>query len=158
MSTTPDHADVRVFPPLIYLAGLIVSFLAQRWLPLPIVPAALVLPIRVLGVILLFAWLALALWAVLTFRRVGTTPKPAGPATALALGGPYRFTRNPMYLSLVFMTAGIAFVANTLWPLILLPAVVLVVRRAVIDREERYLTARFGQEYVAYAARVRRWV
>ena len=157
MSTTPDHADVRVFPPLIYLANLIVSYIAQRWLPLTIVPDRLVLPIRVLGAMLIFAWPALAVWALVTFRRVGTTPNPTGTSTALALGGPYRFTRNPMYLSAVFLTAGIAFVANTLWPLILLPAVVLVVRRAVIDREERYLTARFGQEYVAYAARVRRW-
>ena len=158
MSATPDHADVRVFPPVIYAAGLIVSYLAQRWLPLAIVPPALALPVRVLGVVLLVAWLALALWAVLTFRRVGTTPNPTGRATALALEGPYRFTRNPMYLSLVFLTAGVALLVNTLWPLILLPAVVLAVRRAVIDREERYLTERFGQAYVDYTARVRRWI
>ena len=70
---------------------------------------------------------------------------------------PYRFTRNPMYLGLVFVTAGLALLANALWPLILLPVVIVILRRAVIDREERYLTAKFGEEYLQYKARVRRW-
>ena len=78
--------------------------------------------------------------------------------TALAVGGPYRFTRNPMYLGLVFITAGLALLANALWPLILLPVVIVILRRAVIDREERYLTAKFGEEYLQYKARVRRWL
>ena len=96
--------------------------------------------------------------AVATFRRVGTTPHPAGPTTALAVGGPYRFTRNPMYLSLVFITVGLALLANALWPLVLLPVVIVIVRWTVIDREERYLTAKFGEEYLQYKARVRRWM
>ncbi|MBV8230410.1 MAG: isoprenylcysteine carboxylmethyltransferase family protein [Planctomycetaceae bacterium] len=100
--------------------------------------------------------MALDIWAVATFRRLGTTPNPAGPTTALAVGGPYRFTRNPMYLGLVFLMAGLEFLANALWPLVLLPVVI--VRRAVIDREERYLTAEFGEEYLRYKARVRRWL
>ena len=100
--------------------------------------------------------MALDIWAVATFRRLGTTPNPAGPTTALAVGGPYRFTRNPMYLGLVFLMAGLAFLANALWPLVLLPVVI--VRRAVIDREERDLTAEFGEEYLRYKARVRRWL
>ena len=74
----------------------------------------------------------------------------------MAVGGPYRFTRNPMYLGLVFILAGLVLLANALWPLILLPVVI--VRRAVIDREERYLTAKFGEEYLRYLARVRRWL
>jgi len=102
--------------------------------------------------------LALDIWAVATFRRLGTTPNPAGPTTALAVGGPYRFTRNPMYLGLVFLMAGLAFLANALWPLVLLPVVIVIVRRAVIDREERDLTAEFGEEYLRYKARVRRWL
>ena len=68
------------------------------------------------------------------------------------------FTRNPMYLGLVFITAGLALLANALWPLVLLPVVIVIVRRAVIDREERYLTAKFGEEYLQYKARVRRWL
>ena len=143
-----DRSGVRIFPPLIYLGGLFLGFLLHWRLPLPIVPAVLVGPLRLLGAFCLVAGLALTIWAVATFRRVGTTRHPAGPTTALAVGGPYRFTRNPMYLGLVFVTAGLALLANALWPLILLPVVIVILRRAVIDREERYLTAKFGEEYL----------
>ena len=128
---------------MIYLGGLFLGFLIHWRLPLPIVPAVLVGPLRLLGAFCLVAGLALDIWAVATFRRAGTTRHPAGPTTALAVGGPYRFTRNPMYLGLVFITAGLAFLANALWPLILLPVVIVILRRAVIDREEHYLTAKF---------------
>ena len=159
MSSAPDdRSGVRIFPPLIYLGGLFLGFLLHWRLPLPIVPAVLVGPLRLLGAFCLVAGLALTIWAVATFRRVGTTRHPAGPTTALAVGGPYRFTRNPMYLGLVFITAGLALLANALWPLVLLPVVIAIVRRAVIDREERYLTAKFGEEYLRYKARVRRWL
>ena len=76
----------------------------------------------------------------------------------MVVRGPYRFTRNPMYLGLVCITAGLALLTNALWPLILLPIVIVIVRRAVIDREEHYLTAKFGEEYLRYKARVRRWL
>ncbi|MBV8078354.1 MAG: isoprenylcysteine carboxylmethyltransferase family protein [Planctomycetaceae bacterium] len=159
MSSAPeDRSGVRIFPPLIYLGGLFLGFLLHWRLPLPIVPAVLVGPLRLLGAFCLVAGLALDIWAVATFRRAGTTPHPAGPATALVVGGPYRFTRNPMYLGLVCITAGLALLTNALWPLILLPIVIVIVRRAVIDREEHYLTAKFGEEYLRYKARVRRWL
>ena len=159
MSSAPDdRSGVRIFPPWIYLGGLFLGFLRHWRLPLPIVPPALVGPLRLLGASCLVAGLALELWAVATFRRAGTTPHPAGPPTALAVGGPYRFTRNPMYLGLVCITAGLALLANALGPLILLPVAIVIVRRAVIDREERYLTAKFGEEYLRYKARVRRWL
>jgi protein-S-isoprenylcysteine O-methyltransferase Ste14 len=159
MSSAPvDRSGVRIFPPVIYLGGLLLGFLLHWRLPLPLVPAVLVGPLRLFGAVCLLAGLALAIWAVATFRRAGTTFHPAGPTTTLAVGGPYRFTRNPMYLGLVFILAGLALLANALWPLILLPVVIVIVRRAVIDREERYLTAKFGEEYLRYKARVRRWL
>jgi len=80
------------------------------------------------------------------------------PTTAIVVHGPYRFTRNPMYVSLVGLYAGVTLFVNSAWPLILLPAVVLLVRRQVIAREEAYLEAKFGEEYRAYKARVRRWI
>ena len=159
MSSAPDdRSGVRIFPPLIYLSGLLLGFLLLWRVPLPIVTAVLVGPLRLLGAFCLVAGLALVLWARATFRRAGTTTHPAGPTTTLAVAGPYRFTRNPMYLGLVFVLAGLALLANALWPLILLPVVIVIVRRAVIDREERYLTAKFGAEYLLYKARVRRWL
>ena len=80
------------------------------------------------------------------------------PTTAIVVHGPYRFTRNPMYVSLVGLYAGVTLFVNSAWPLILLPAVVLLVQRQVIAREEAYLEAKFGEEYRAYKARVRRWI
>jgi protein-S-isoprenylcysteine O-methyltransferase Ste14 len=133
MSSAPDdRSGVRIFPPLIYLGGLLLGFLLHWQLPLPIVPAGCVGPLRLLGAFCLVAGLALTIWAVTTFRRVSTTHHPAGPTTALAVGGPYRFTRNSMDLGLVFLTAGLAFLANALWPLILLPVVIVILRRAVV--------------------------
>jgi protein-S-isoprenylcysteine O-methyltransferase Ste14 len=113
MSSAPDdRSGVRIFPPLIYLGSLFLGFLLHWRLPLPLVTALLVGPLRLLGAFCLVAGLALDLWAVATFRRAGTSPYPAGPTTTLAVGGPYRFTRNPMYLGLILITAGLALLAN----------------------------------------------
>jgi protein-S-isoprenylcysteine O-methyltransferase Ste14 len=72
--------------------------------------------------------------------------------------GPFRHTRNPGYLSLTMIYAGLASLANALWAILLLPAALLVIQRGVIEREERYLERRFGEEYLRYKARVRRWI
>ncbi len=153
-----DRSGVRLFPPLIFAATLGAAFLIHWRFPLHIVPAELVRPLRIAGIIFLLPWLGQAIWALATFRRTGTTANPAGGSTALALAGPYRYSRNPMYLGLVMLTVGIGLVANTLWPLLLLPILVVALRRKVIDHEERYLTAKFGEPYRAYMARVRRWL
>jgi protein-S-isoprenylcysteine O-methyltransferase Ste14 len=154
----PDTSGVKVFPPLLYLAGLLLGFLLHWLRPLPLVPPGAALALRVAGGLLIVAGLSLPIWATATFRGVGTTPNPAGPTTALAFKGPYRFTRNPMYLGLAVLTVGIASLANTLWPLLVLPFVLWAVRRSVIDREERYLEGKFGEAYLGYKGRVRRWV
>jgi protein-S-isoprenylcysteine O-methyltransferase Ste14 len=109
-----DRSGVRILPPLIYLAGLAAGFLLHRAWPVPIVPPAAVLLARAAGWSLLGIWLFFCIWAVAIFRRAGTTPNPTRPTTALAFGGQYRFTRNPMYLSFALMQAGVALVANAL--------------------------------------------
>ena len=153
-----DRSGVRVFPPLVFLVAGGVAMGIHRFLPLHVLPVDRAAPLRVVGAVLSGVALAFAIWAVATFRRLGTTPNPAGGTTALASGGPYRFSRNPMYLSLVLLTTGVALTFDTLWPLLLLPFVVLVVRANVILPEERYLEAKFGQPYRDYKARVRRWI
>jgi protein-S-isoprenylcysteine O-methyltransferase Ste14 len=80
------------------------------------------------------------------------------PATALVITGPYRFTRNPMYLGMAAMTVALGLFLNTWWPILLLVPVLIAVRQFVIGPEERYLQRRFGAEYAAYMKRVRRWV
>lgn len=153
-----DSSGVRVLPPLFYITGLAAGFLVQRIWPVPIVPEAAVLPVLVAGQILVTVCSALSLWALFTFWRSGTTPNPMRPTTALALGGPYRFTRNPMYVSLAAIQASMALISNAMWPLLALLPVLVAVQRLVIDREERYLEWKFGEDYLAYKRRVRRWL
>ena len=83
---------------------------------------------------------------------------PMKPTTALVTSGPYRVTRNPMYVGMAFLYAGLALSLGVIWALALLPAVLLMVDRLVIAREERYLEAKFGEEYRDYKRRVRRWL
>jgi protein-S-isoprenylcysteine O-methyltransferase Ste14 len=79
-------------------------------------------------------------------------------ASALVVSGPYRFTRNPMYVGLAVLTVAVALFLDTWWPVLLLVPVLFTIQRFVIAREEKYLQRRFGAEYTAYAQRVRRWV
>lgn len=83
---------------------------------------------------------------------------PYQPTTAIVTEGPYRFTRNPIYLSLAVLYAGLEVMANALWSLLLLLAVMLIIHYAVILPEERYLEQKFGEEYRSYKAKVRRWL
>ena len=91
-------------------------------------------------------------------HRAGTNVDPYEPATAVVTGGPYRFTRNPMYVGFTLMYAGISALFNALPPVLLLPVVQQLMRRGVIEREERYLERKFGDEYLQYKEKVRRWI
>ena len=92
------------------------------------------------------------------FVRAGTELPPFRPTTAIVTDGPFRFTRNPMYIGMTLLYVGLAVGFDLIWALILLPAVLLVIRFYAIAREERYLEAKFGEEYLSYKRRVRRWV
>lgn len=149
---------MRVFPPVVYAGGLLAGGLVQRFWPLPIVPPGSAVLLRGGGAVVIGLTSALALWAVRAMRAVGTSPNPARSTTALTFTGPYRFTRNPMYLAFILMSAGVAAVANALWPLLCVPIIALVIQRMAIRPEERYLAAKFGPEYLAFKASVPRWL
>ena len=104
------------------------------------------------------AGIALAALAMRRFRAAGTNIPTPLPSTALVAGGPYRFSRNPIYLALTLIFLGLAAAANSLWLLLLLPAVLAVMHYGVVLREERYLGGKFGERYLDYKARVRRWL
>jgi protein-S-isoprenylcysteine O-methyltransferase Ste14 len=95
---------------------------------------------------------------VLTFLRTGTSPNTTRPSRALALAGPDRFTRNPMYLGWAIACAGVAVAGNALWPLALLPVAILLMNRCVIAREERSMESRFGSDDRRYKKSARRWL
>jgi protein-S-isoprenylcysteine O-methyltransferase Ste14 len=150
-----DNAGVVAPPPLIYLGPLVLGLLLNRRLSVPFLPRGAA---RAIGWPLLAGGVSLASWFVFTMRRADTPIDPREPVSNLATDGPFRYTRNPAYLSMAMIYAGISSLANALWSILLLPAVLLVIQRGVIDREERYLERKFGEEYLGYKGRVRRWI
>lgn len=150
-----DHAAVPVPPPLIYAAGLLAGMAAERVSPSPDLPKDLARPV---GVLTMGAGAALIASSAGLFRRSGTSVMPVRPTTVLVGTGPYRFTRNPMYVGMACLHAGLALRMQATWSLVLLAPVLLTVDRVVIAREERYLERAFGDQYRRYRTRVRRWV
>ena len=155
MTSVYESPGVLVPPPLIYAAAFAVGALGDRFVPSPRPPRPLRIAATAGGAT---ALLALDTNATIRFSRHGTTFNPARPATALVIDGPYRFTRNPMYLGMACAYVGAAVASGRLWALTTLPAAVAAVDRLVIPREERHLAATFGAEYENYRARVRRWL
>ena len=154
-SERTDNPGVRLPPPLVYVAAMACGVLLKRLTPLPIGGAGVRVPA---------AWALIALWVVVTapafyaFWSRHTTIVPVRPATNLVAAGPYRFTRNPMYLGLALLTIGVGLWLNTWWVILLLAPAIVMIDRFVIAREEAYLRRRFGLEYDDYARRVRRWL
>src|SRR5215204_1080588 len=150
-----DKAGVLAPPPLIYLGARIFGLLLGRRFPMRFLPPTMA---RGLGWPLLGGGVLLAGWFELAMRQADTPSNPYKPVERIATEGPFRYTRNPGYLAMTLIYAGIASLANALWAILLLPVVLVVIRRGVIEREERYLEGKFGEEYLSYKARVRRWI
>ena len=154
-SVATDSAGVMFPPPFIYLAALLVGIFGGRLIPITFERSVWIIDIALAAFVL---GLALIISAFTKFRSHGTNVSPVLPVTALVFDGPYRFTRNPMYLGLSLIYAAIALWTTSSLSLVLLAPVLLIIRYAVIAREERYLTNKFGDAYIAYTKRVRRWV
>ena len=145
--------DIIAPPPLLFAGPWLVGFLLDRLLPLPRLPLVL----RLVGLPLTAAGVALIAWFFVTMRRAGTPVDPREAPTALVQSGPFRFTRNPAYIGWTLLYLGLTLLAGGRWALVLLPAVLFAVDRGVIQREERYLEKQFGADYREYLGRVRRW-
>ena len=150
-----DISGVIAPPPLIFLAGLAVGFGLEALLPGSSLPDAVA---WILGGALLLAGVALLVWFERAFTQKKTPANPWRPTTAIATDGPYRLTRNPAYVGMALVYLGIAVCSEALWALLPLPVVLAIIDRGVIAREERYLERKFGQEYLDYKGRVRRWL
>ena len=150
-----DKAGAVAPPPLIYLGALVLGLLLNRRFPTAFLPRTIA---RRLGWLLLSAGVLLLGWFEWTVRHAGTTDSPYEAVSHLVTQGPFNYTRNPAYLSMTIIYTAIATLANALWAIVLLPVALLVIQRGVIEREERYLEGKFGEEYLNYKARVRRWI
>ncbi|MGZ5428439.1 MAG: methyltransferase family protein [Thermoanaerobaculia bacterium] len=151
------HANVPVIPPVLFGGGLAAGLLLKWLVPVHLVRPSLEGPVCFAGSALALVGLAFGGWALGTFLKARTTPHPNHPVSALVTWGPYRISRNPMYVGVSAGLAGIALVANTPWVLAALPLVWLALGHLVIDREETYLERKFGEEYRAFKARTHRW-
>ncbi len=154
-SDEQDKPGIVAPPPLIYLGALIFGLLLNRRLPIGFLPRGIA---RGLGWSLLGGGALLLGWFEWAMRHADTPTNPYKPVEHIATEGPFRYTRNPGYLSMAMIYTGIASFANALWAILLLPGALLVIQRGVIEREERYLERKFGEEYLRYKARVRRWI
>lgn len=157
MRESRDAAAVRVFPPAVPLFTILLgvgldilwpSFefeipaLANYWIGAAII----------IGAIFVLGWRSVA-----TIRRTGQSENPWKPTTQIVTEGPFRFTRNPMYLQMVLVCIGFAIMLTNIWILLLTPVCAWVLTRFAIVPEEKYLEDKFGEQYVSYKRRVRRW-
>lgn len=152
----PETAGVIAPPPIIFLAALVLGFIAQVLWPLPLLTHGTAA--RIVGGILAAAGLALSAWVMRSFGRASTPVTPWKESRRLVVSGPYRFSRNPDYVGQALLTAGLALLLGAPWALLALPPALLLVRYGVIAREERYLERRFGDDYRRYRQQVRRWL
>lgn len=151
-----DSPDICVLPPVLVGGTLVVGIgLNQLVWPTTLLPTGLA---RVVGVSVFIASGLLAHAAHRAMMRVGTNVLPTQPTLALALDGPYRFTRNPLYLAAIGVALGVSLWVDGLFPLVLLVPMSLILHRGVVMREEQYLLRKFGPEYEAYRSSVRRWL
>ena len=154
--TTNDNPGVIAFPPVILLASAVISALIHFFLiQLPIMNYNACL---VCGIVVVILAPTLALSALVTMKTAGTNVNPAKPALTLVRGGPFRFTRNPMYLALCLLQVALGFFLNDWITLLFVVPLVLILHYGVILREERYLTAKFGEPYLELKREVHRWL
>jgi protein-S-isoprenylcysteine O-methyltransferase Ste14 len=153
--TENDTAGILAPPPLIY-GGCVLAGLGLDWLwPVPVLPD----PVQyTVGGTLMAAAFALIAWVLVHFRRARTPIDPYKPTTALITDGPFRLSRNPAYVSLTLLAAGIGVAADSPWVLAATATACGIMHHGVIHREERYLEQIFGEDYARYKETVRRWV
>jgi protein-S-isoprenylcysteine O-methyltransferase Ste14 len=151
-----DNPGVIAFPPLIWVVSVVISVLIHFFVvrtPIMNYGACLVC-----GIALVVLAPTLALSAVVTMKKAGTNVNPAEPALTIVRGGPYRFTRNPMYLALCLLQAALGFFLNDWITLLFVVPLALVLHYGVVLREERYLSAKFGAPFLELKREVRRWI
>ena len=157
MTDTDPGPQLPLPPPILMAIALVVATILDWAPPRFLAPPLDFNPQVIVGVLLVAGSLLLVITAVRTFRREGTNVVPTRPALKIVTSGPYRVTRNPMYLSMVLFMLGISLMFALEWGVILTPILWLGYDRLIVAREEAYLTAKFGSAYQALLKKTRRW-
>jgi len=155
MNQKIDHPKTTIDAPVLLAIIILLTFLLQRFLPLPFFPS---LPSRILGAILFLGGFGLGFPALRGMLMARTSPNPHRPATALVRNATYRITRNPMYLGMLISYAGLFIFLQNPWFLLFLPILIWLFTTWVILPEEKYLEEKFGRDYLEFKSRVRRWI
>jgi protein-S-isoprenylcysteine O-methyltransferase Ste14 len=150
-----DKPGVVMLPPVLYGIGLLAVLLLRWFWPFPIAESSL--PFW-LGLFLLALGGAVAIWGQTLMGAAGTNVSPALPATAIVTTGPFRISRNPLYLALNLVFLGLGLAINSYWSFVALGVLLPLMHYGVVLREERYLERKFGEAYLHYKARVRRYL
>ena len=152
----PEVANLGIIrPPFVYLGTIILGLVLHFAWPVRLVSQAVSMP---LGSTAVLVAVALFLSAVRTFRTAGTPVPGNRPTVTIVRVGPYKYSRNPIYLSFSLLQIGVAFLVNSLWLFVTLIPAIMLMTFVVIPREERYLEKRFPSDYLTYKGSVRRWL
>lgn len=157
MAERHDHPDINryIHPPLVMLVHLLAAFLLNWILPLPI---GFSKHLEWTGYILVFVGLGFAFSAVSQFGKMHTTLDPHGSVSTIVTSGPYRFSRNPIYLGFVCTLIGLPLALGNYWGAVVSPLLMVSLYQMVIKHEEAYLEKKFGDVYTSYKSSVRRWL
>jgi protein-S-isoprenylcysteine O-methyltransferase Ste14 len=156
---TRDHPGLMVPPPLFVLIAVALAFVLEWLVPVVFLPAvSLQNPLTWAGAIIAIGGVALTVRGAREFQRAGTNVNPFQPALKIVSSGPYRFTRNPMYLGMIVFMLGFSLLLSLEWGLILTPVLWFAFDRLIVAREEAYLSRKFGQPYSDLLTRTRRWL
>jgi len=155
MSEPNDHAQVKIHPPVLVSMHVLAAFFLNKLWPLSFTfPKVL----EWVGYVLVLIGLGLTISAASGLMRARTTLDPHGSVSNIVTSGPYRFSRNPIYLGFVCLLIGFPFIFRMYWGLILSPLLIVLMNMLVIQHEEAYLEKKFGDVYTGYKSRVRRWL
>ncbi len=144
----------KILPPTYLLISILIMLALHFLLPVrKVIPS----PYRYLGILPLITGILLNIWSDQIFKKVRTTVKPFEQSSRLVIEGPYRFSRHPMYLGMILILAGLAVLLGTITPAAVIPEFIWMSKR-FIDIEEKAMEETFGDEYLAYSKRVRRWI
>jgi len=150
-----DHPKVIASPALIFAGGLVLGFILDWLWPIKFLPEGWSL---VVGFFLIFIAINIKTYAVREMVKLDTNLNVRKPTNAIATEWPFSVSRNPIYAGIVLLNIGVACFVNALWILLLTPVLVLVLQKGVIEPEEAYLEQKFGDKYLRYKSKVRRWI
>lgn len=145
----------NTIPPVYFLSALVLMYISSYFLP---VSHLIYVPLRVFGILLVIAGLVLGSWSIMLFRQAGTPLQPFEKPVNLVRTGPYKYSRNPVYLGMLIMLTGIWIALGTFSPLFVLLLFFYIIQEAFVKQEELFLEEHFGDDYRQYCRNVRRWI